>query len=306
MTDGIYCLANDNVYDWAVAFLASLQVVAPQLPVVVIPYDHRVERLSGLRSLHPFEFWDDHATLRMLDNVGRDVNPRSPRTFRKLAAFWGPFERFVFLDSDVIVSRGIDDVVAALDPSHPVFLCGDVDMDQVLLPSPLRQQVEDSGAVSGFNTGMFASSRDALPRQVVLDSVSHVEPDRHWFVSGAQEQPFFNWCVWRSGLPVRQIAEAIPDASTYTGARRRPLRRSSDGTIRVFDQGSDDCGRRMLAVHWAGYRCTIRMPNRRLCLHYRLGQTSALEQATFLARWSVREPSVRGARLVASRYRTTS
>ena len=287
MVDGIYCLANDAVSDWAVAFLASLRLAAPKLPVVIIPYDARTDRLRGLQRIHPFELWNDLATLAMLDDVGRAINPGSSQTFRKLAAFWGPFDRFLFLDSDVIVSTGVEEPLWALDPTTPTFLCGDLDMEQVFRPSVLRDEIEASGRISGFNTGFFASTRDAISKESVLDHCAQAQAVRSWFVPGAQEQPFLNWSVWRSGISVRSIAAATPDASTYTSARRRPLRRSADGTIRVFDPASDDYGRRMLVVHWAGFRCTSRMPNRALFLRYRLGRTSVGEQAAFLARWVV-------------------
>ena len=296
MTDGIYCLANDVVFDWMVAFLSSVRAAAPRLPVIVIPYDGRITRLTELRRVHPFDFWDNGGALRRMDAVGRAVNPRTPATFRKIAAFWGPFDRFLFADSDVVVSRGFDQALGAITETE--MLCGDIDMNQVFLPSVLRREVEGSGLTSGFNTGFFASTRGALSEDEVLDAAAHAKPALPAFVAGAQEQPFLNWCVWRGGLRVRSISEAVEDASTYTGARRRPLRRYADGTIRVFDPGSDDFGRRMLVVHWAGFRCTSRMPNRRLFLHYRLGRTSVLEQAAFLSRWSLGGPKLVAAKVV--------
>lgn len=298
MTDGVYCLANDGVVDWMVALLASLRTAAPELPVIVIPYDDRISRLSALRHVHPFEFWDDRESLEHLDAVGSAVNLRTRHTFRKIAAFWGPFERFIFLDSDIIVSRGIDEALGALHA--PGFLCGDIDMDQVFVPSGLRREIEGSGRTCGFNTGFFASTRDALPRETVLQAAAESDGARPSFVSSAQEQPFLNWCVWASGLPVSPLADAVRDTSTYTGALRRPIRCSSDGEIRVLDASSDDYGRRMLVVHWAGFRCTSQMPNRRLFLRYRLGETSIREQATFLARWSVGSPKAVISRMIAS------
>ena len=301
MTDGIYCLANDGVFDWMVALLASLRAVAPDLPVVVIPYDDRVDRVSSLRSIHPFELWRDTGRLAMLDDVGHQVNPRYPRTFRKLGVFWGPLDRFVFVDSDIIVSRGIQEVLRALEPGG-LFLCGDLDIEQVFLPTALRREVESTGKVVGFNSGFFASTREALSAEEISAGVAHIGAARSAFVTSAQEQPFLNWCVWRSDLTVTPVGKAVADATDFTGAGRRPLRKSADGTIRVFDPRSDDYGRRMMVVHWAGFRCTSRMPNRKLFLDYRLGQTSAAEQARFVSRWALGDP-VHLAKTAVSRLR---
>ncbi|MEQ8973540.1 MAG: hypothetical protein RIE73_24505 [Coleofasciculus sp. C1-SOL-03] len=44
---GIYTLANDAVYHQLVALLNSIEVnVSPDIPVCVIPYDERLERVK--------------------------------------------------------------------------------------------------------------------------------------------------------------------------------------------------------------------------------------------------------------------
>mgnify|MGYP006381690867 CR=1 FL=1 len=43
---GVYCLANDLVLDWALALFESLREFAPELPLLVIPYDERQVELG--------------------------------------------------------------------------------------------------------------------------------------------------------------------------------------------------------------------------------------------------------------------
>ena len=46
-TLGIYTLANDVVFDQLVALLNSIELnISPNIPVCVIPYDHRIERVK--------------------------------------------------------------------------------------------------------------------------------------------------------------------------------------------------------------------------------------------------------------------
>ena len=48
MTEGIYILANDVVFDQLVALLNSLEVNAGKnYPVSIIPYDDRLERVES-------------------------------------------------------------------------------------------------------------------------------------------------------------------------------------------------------------------------------------------------------------------
>ncbi len=45
---GIYCLANDKVLDWMIAFLKSLRTYEPSRKLIVIPFDENIEKLSRL------------------------------------------------------------------------------------------------------------------------------------------------------------------------------------------------------------------------------------------------------------------
>lgn len=47
MTEGIYVLANDIVFDQLVAFLNSIEANAGKpYPVCIIPYDNRLEQVK--------------------------------------------------------------------------------------------------------------------------------------------------------------------------------------------------------------------------------------------------------------------
>ena len=56
---GVYTLANDPMYDWLVAFLESMREHEPDLPIVVIPFDDRIERVARLRGKYCFAIMDD-------------------------------------------------------------------------------------------------------------------------------------------------------------------------------------------------------------------------------------------------------
>lgn len=108
---GVYTLANDAVIDWLIALLESLRSdpANATLPVTVIPYDHRVERTRALQADYRFEVLQDDA-LTVLDRLGAKVS-RPDRALlpdlRKFAAFWGPYEQFVYLDADIVVVEDI-------------------------------------------------------------------------------------------------------------------------------------------------------------------------------------------------------
>ena len=162
---GVYTLANDGVYDWLAAFLASYHDHEPNLPVIVIPFDDRMDRVRTLRERFRFEIFEGDC-LRELDRIGATYFPDNynwTHVFRKFAAFWGPFERFVFLDSDIVLLGPLGEFFDRAEEEHQVeYVCGDLDIDQVYTEGPLRDQMAADGQTTGFNTGFFLSSRNAF------------------------------------------------------------------------------------------------------------------------------------------------
>jgi len=129
---GIYTLANDVVFDQLVALLNSIEVnISPDIPVCVIPYDHRLEQvkeeISHRENVTLFdntivlEAWDDfadqvwesHSRAKDLKQL-RPARYKSPLQ-RKWASFNGKFDQFVFFDADSLVMKSVDNVFEKLN-----------------------------------------------------------------------------------------------------------------------------------------------------------------------------------------------
>ncbi|MBO9999984.1 MAG: methionine synthase [Cyanobacteria bacterium SID2] len=134
---GIYILANDIVFDQLVALLNSIEVnVSRDLPVCVIPYDDRVDRVREELTRRPNGFlFEDLAALDRWERFAWAVWAVHPRAKqrrsrpgwygghlqRRLAAFDGPFDRFVVYDADSLAMKPVDDIFAKLDEYEFVF-----------------------------------------------------------------------------------------------------------------------------------------------------------------------------------------
>jgi hypothetical protein len=301
---GIYTLANDGVYHWLVAFLESCRIHEPDMPVIVIPFDDQMERVNALRDRYQFEVMEGES-LRTLDRVGARYFPddkKWPHAFRKFAAFWGPFERFVFVDADVVLLGPLDEFFDRAEASDVQFVCGDLDLDQVYARGTLREQLVATGLTTGFNTGFFMSSRNTL----TLDQVRRLGEEGLAIRDGLLpigEQPFINWCVAVSGLKVQTYFDLVPDMCFSTWAMRGPIAHV-DGAWRLLDKTWDDAGRRMPLLHWAGDGLDFKMPNMRIFLRYRLARATSRDRAEFAFRWitnSVRRITKAVRRRVTSR-----
>ena len=135
---GIYTLANDFVYDQLVALLNSIEVnVSPDIPICIIPYDERMERVRQQVVSRPnVTLYEDEDRLRQWESFAKDVWKHHPKASRnkysrlikskvklqrKMAAFSGDFERFVFYDADTLAMKPLDDVFEKLETYDFVF-----------------------------------------------------------------------------------------------------------------------------------------------------------------------------------------
>lgn len=297
---GVYTLANDPVYDWLVAFLESLREHEPDLPIVVIPFDDRIGRIARLRSRYRFAIMDD-PVLAETDRIGAmyyPSDPHWPHAFRKLAAFWGPFETFAFFDSDVVILQPLREYFEQAEAT-PGFVCGDLDVAECFVVGDLREAMLSTGRVTGFNTGFFMSTRNAFTFPQMQSLALEGLAVKDGFTFG--DQPFINWCVSAAGMPVIPYYDLLPDVCFSTWAERHPIRRVN-GSWRLLDKNWQDVGRRMPWLHWAGSGLDMRMPNIGIFLRYRLAHAGPLEAAEVIGRWTVNSTR-RTARAAAHRIR---
>ncbi|MGH8002233.1 MAG: Npun_R2821/Npun_R2822 family protein [Brasilonema sp.] len=137
---GIYTLANDIVYNQLVALLNSIEVnVSPKIPICIIPYDERLERVKVEVSSRPnvtlfenkssmqrwedfyHQIWNAHPQASQLNQGHSKKWYKKSNLFRKMSAFDGNFERFVFYDADSLAMSSLDRVLEKLDHYDFVF-----------------------------------------------------------------------------------------------------------------------------------------------------------------------------------------
>jgi hypothetical protein len=260
---GCYTLANDLVLDWALALLASLRRFAPDLPVAVIPFDDRQVALASHLDRLGHRYLES-AEIDRFHELGRRFYPAdefSARGFRKLAAFSGPFERFVFLDTDVLALGPLDDLLAAITTETVDLVYFDTDVEQVFGPGPLRRTLEARSELAGFNAGLFASRHGLLDADRLASRLSDLGSDWTDELVPNAEQPFLNLYSIRAGWRVARASDLVPDSCSTCWAAAGRL--EFDGSsYRLRDSGRWDEGRRMRFAHWAGFRLAPEMPNR--------------------------------------------
>lgn len=132
MTNGIYILTSNGVYDQFVALLNSIDAnYSQEIPICLIPYNDEIDLIERevvtrknifwFKNRESIQKWESFFTeLHNLYNHYPYEGLASKKTltlntYRKCCAFDGPFERFIYIDCDTIVFQPLDHIFKKLD-----------------------------------------------------------------------------------------------------------------------------------------------------------------------------------------------
>lgn len=252
---GVYILANNRVFDLVVAFLNSFRATNPELPLCLIPFDDHTEKIARLADRYHFSIFDDRDLLQSYDQIGCRLQGRAIGQYRKIAAWKGPYERFIFIDIDTVVLRPLDEVFDLLD-GHD-YIAGHSHFpntrmwtwrDSAYAGAGLSAEQIDYSA----NTGFFASKVDLFSDDRLAQTVASAMPLRAHMNLGTYEQAFLNYLVVTLGIRYTSLSQieasnekaGIP-CECWPGDPKWKL--TGDSGLRF---GGKE--RPVLFIHWAG------------------------------------------------------
>ena len=264
---GVYFSANDVVYDWAIAFLNSFRTFNPALRLILIPFNDNCDRLYQLKDKYNFELYIDPSFER-LEAIGQAFElghtPTGPYWFRRYAAFWGPCDRFMYLDVRQLVLGNITPLITALDRFSFDFLYYDCAINQVYEPGEFRQQLLRQGKGRGFNSGRWAARKELFS----IDEFEQLATDaltiRNQLNPRNTDQAFINYCCDLKPVCSGHLAEVIGDICQNAWARQSGNIYRSGDAYRLWDYGGLDHKKQVMLLHWAGYKLSATMPHRDL------------------------------------------
>ena len=283
---GVYFLGDDGVYEWALGMLHSLRVVAPDVLVYCVPFSDRLDRLRRLEFRYRFKIINDPSLVE-LDNIGyrlfsKMTNPPKMKlaaTFRKMYIFWGPLDRFLYTDADVIMLDGFVDLFEGAATGDLKLQYAHSDIEQVYRPGLLRQKMLQEFNTQAINTGLWASRAGVFTLQRVrelADEAGLVANEFCWTL----EQPFLNYCLDVCRVTMKPF-DIVGKECAWPGDSR-PLRSwfGPDGRVQVkWPDGS-----LAPAIHWAGYNLSSRMPYYSIYRHFGMAAMSFSERVGLFGR----------------------
>ncbi|PSN19197.1 methionine synthase [filamentous cyanobacterium CCP5] len=272
MTRGIYIITNDKVLDQAIACLNSIRQYDPDVPIMLIPYDDRYQEAADyLGAHHGVSLYPDLDFIqRLSENLQRIFGAEffaRPNQFRKQACWFGPFDRFLYIDVDVVVFSAIAQVLDHLD-AHD-FLCYDYQhrggLRNLFTPKVLEAGVfTEAELTETFNGGFWASKRGLLSEQDLYDSFREcaAHPEYFDFSEKTSDQPIINYMILKR-LSRRFNLVNRPGGAPGSWAGSRHFHQEG---LQLIDP---NVNQPLDYLHWAGIRIQPGCPYWDIWAHYR-------------------------------------
>ncbi len=205
MTRGLYITANDQAIEQTIAFLNSFRLYDPDTPIILIPYDDNYSQVAQLLSQsYGIEVYQDldfieRLSVKLQQIFGEKFFAR-PNQFRKQACWFGPFDEFLYIDTDIVVFEKIIDRLDLLRDYD--FLCYDYQhrqgINNIFTPKVIEEQVfTEEELLDIFNGGFWASKKNLFSEEdiyeIFAECASH--PDYFDFSRKTSDQPIINYMI---------------------------------------------------------------------------------------------------------------
>ncbi|MGP1373637.1 MAG: Npun_R2821/Npun_R2822 family protein [Almyronema sp.] len=271
MEKGIYIVANDKVLDNAIALLNSLRLYDPDIPVVLIPFNSDYQQVAAvLTAQHQVSIFPDLPFLEEFTQAIGNIFPRDflalPNKMRKLAAWFGPLQNFLYIDTDILLFRPITETLDYL--SQADFICCDYHsvgrgLADVFSNEVIEQKIfTEVDLQDVFNSGFWGSKKGTITLEQMYTLLKTCAQHRAYFdfSSGTTDQPILNYLVLKaiaSRLNLTKVVSAEP--GSWAGSAH----------FQIVDHKPYDGETPLRYLHWAGTPMRTGGPYRELWEYYR-------------------------------------
>ncbi len=296
MTNGICTLANDVVCDQLIALLNSIEAIyGTQMPVCVYPYNDKTEKIAAEIARRPnVQLYDDRASIQAWDEFYQavwDAHPNAQQCWkakgfdtnyrfgihRRMCAFDGPFDRFLYMDADTILMNRIEPFFEQLDRADwVVYDFQYKDLSHVYnVSSPRLTEVFSQERIDSeiFCSGLYATKKGIFDRAKCEEVLAQLRSgEAEILYIWASDQTALNYMAMKSNLKLYNFALQLPKEQV-TGCCV---------TSSHFEEKEHvlyDRGRQLTYLHYIGISSSaftrlcagknLDLPYRDIFLHYR-------------------------------------
>lgn len=278
MTRGIYITANDKVIEQAIALLKSIRCYDQDTPVVLIPYDDNYQVIAkklnedfGVTVYPDLEFIE-RLSIKLQSIFGEDFFAR-PNQFHKQACWFGEFDEFLYIDTDIVVFKKIvDDLNYFTDYD---FICYDYQhkagIRNVFSQKIIDDKVFTEDELKGmFNGGFWASKKGLMSEEKIYQIFEECAANIDYFdfTYKTSDQPIINYMVLKN-IERRFNLAHQPDKNPGNWAGTGHFQQEG---YQLIDPSNNQ---NLHYLHWAGIKIKPGCPYWDVWKHYRyLGETA--------------------------------
>lgn len=252
---GVYFLANDRLIELTLAFLNSFRKYNPDIPLCLIPFRNDISLIESLKDTYHFSIYEDHHMLSYCDTLSLKFHPDIRGHYRKLAMWDGPFERFIYVDIDMVVLKNLDFCFRPLSDFDFIVSFSNLPSlrqwvwKNTISTAALLQPAQYNYAA---NTGFIISRRHAITKEMIQQAESQAHILAPHMELACMEQALINYIVVTSGLRYTSLFALMespwyPENYTefWAGNKRSAL---VDGKFTMLNGKM----REVFLIHWAG------------------------------------------------------
>lgn len=269
MSRGIYITANDRALDQSIALLNSIRLYDAETPIVLIPYDEQYHQVaSRLKRGYGVELYAD---MGLIDRLSKQVRQifgdrffARPNQFRKQACWFGEFDEFLYLDTDIVV---FEKIVQNLDylREHDFICCDYQHRGGItnVFTSKVIEAFAPDVLQDVFNGGFWGSKRCLISEELLYET----------FVECAKHSDYFDFSQKTSDQPILNylILKQIDRRFNIVRTERSPGNWA--GSQHFVRQGNilidPNVNQPLQYLHWAGIRIAPGCPYWKIWKHHR-------------------------------------
>lgn len=272
MSRGIYITGNDRVIEQAIAFLNSIRLYDQETPITLIPYDNNYQQIAQiLKDKYEVNLYQDlefieRLSQKLYDIFGDKFFAR-PNQFRKQACWFGEFDEFLYIDTDIVVFEKIIDNLDYFKDYD--FLCCDYQhkagIRNVFNPIVIENNIfTETELLDIFNGGFWASKKGLLSEQDIYETFAEcaAHPEYFDFSLKTSDQPIINYMILKRVQRRFNLVRKYEKAPGNWGGSPHFIRQ---GNILIDPKANQP----LQYLHWAGIRIEPGCPYWDIWKYYR-------------------------------------
>lgn len=272
MKRGIYILANDTVFDQTKALINSIRSFDNDTPVILIPYDERYTKTAeGLMSNQNISVYQNLSQVKLIsENIHKIFGRKffdKPNKHRKHVCWFGPFDEFIYVDTDVVVFEKIANNLKYL--SEYDFFCCDYQhrsgIKNIFTENILKDHVFGKNDLEGvFNSGFWGAKKGIITEEVLYETFRECaeHPEYFDFSQKVTDQPIINYLILKN-IKNHVNLSRFPEKGSGSWAGMDHFKRERNILV---DPNTD---KPLKYLHWAGVKLIPGCPYWDLWKYYR-------------------------------------